>query len=83
MPMKPEYTVAQLIEELKKFPPEMPVITNGYEVEYENLILPQTIKVKFVPDEPYYNGQFHQTNEQGEDVFEAVVIAREVRPFNI
>jgi len=80
--MKPEYTIAQLIEELKKFPPEMPVITSGYEGEYENIISPKRIKVKFVPNEPYYNGQFQQTDEPEENVFEAAVIALEVRPFN-
>ncbi len=80
--MKPEYTVARLIEELKKFPPDMPVITSGYEGEYENIMSPKCIKVKFVPNEPYYNGQFQKTGESGENVFDAVVVAREVRPFS-
>lgn len=61
MKTKPTYTVAQLIEELKKFPMDMPVITNGYEDEYENILPPKIISVKIAPDEPYYNGQFQQT----------------------
>lgn len=81
--MKPKYTVAQLIEELKKFPPELPVITTGYEGENENILLPTFINVKFVPDEPCYNGQFHQTIETDENSFEAVLISREFRPYNL
>jgi len=81
--MKLKFTVEQLIEELKKFPSELPIITDGYEGEYENIISPKIVKVKFVANEPYYNGQFHQTDENEENVFQAVVIAREVRPFNL
>ena len=81
--MKPKYTIKQLIEELEKFPPNMPVITNGYEGEYENIMPPNIIMVKFVPDEPYYNGQFQQTVETDKNAFEAVVISREFRPYNL
>lgn len=73
------FTVAQLIEKLQDFPPDMPVITNGYEGEYENILSPRRIKVKYVPDEAWYNGQFHISSEPGENVFEAVLIAREER----
>jgi hypothetical protein len=74
------FTVYQLIELLKAFPSDMPVITNGYEGEYENIVPPERLQVKYVPDEAWYNGQFHQCEEHGADNFEAVVIAREVRP---
>ncbi len=57
----------------------MPVITSGYEGEYENVMSPKRINVKFVSNEPYYNGQFQQSGESGENVFEAVTIEREVR----
>ena len=72
------FTVAQLIEKLQEFPAEMPVITNGYEGEYENIVPPRRIQVKFIPDEAWYNGQFHQSGEPGEDVFEAVVDRKSV-----
>jgi len=81
--MKPKYTVAQLIEELKKFLSELLVITSGYEGEYENILPPNIINVKFVPNEPYYNGQFQQTIETDENSFEAVLISREFRPYNL
>lgn len=51
-----QFTVAQLIEKLKKFPQDMPVLTTGYEIEYENILPPRLTKVKYIPDEPYYNG---------------------------
>lgn len=81
--MKPKFTVAQLIEELEKFSPELHVITNRYEGEYENILLPYIINVKFVPDQPYYNGQFQQIVETDEKTFEAVLISREFRPYNL
>lgn len=75
------FTVARLIEKLREFPPDLPVITSGYEGDYENIVLPKQIQVKYIPDEAWYNGQFHQSGETGEDVFEAVVIAREERTY--
>ncbi len=81
MKTKPNYTVAQLIKELKKFPPEMPVATSGYEGEYENILPPKIISVKYVPGEPYYNGQFQCVDEAENGAFSAVAIEREVRPF--
>ncbi len=81
MKAKPNYTAAQLIEELKKFPPEMPVVTSGYEGEYENILPLKIISVKYIPDEPYYNGQFQCVNEAEIDAFSVVAIEREVRPF--
>jgi hypothetical protein len=79
MKIKPVYTVARLIEELKKFPPEMPVVTDGYEGEYENMLVPRIITVKFVADEAWYNGQFHLTKADDPEGFQTVVIRRELR----
>lgn len=78
---RPQYTIADLIKALETFPPDMPVITNGYEEEYENIMLPKKIKVEFSPNQPYYTGQFVAA-ANGEETFEAVLIAREVRDFN-
>lgn len=80
MKSKPSYTVAKLIEELKKFPPDMPIVTNGYEGEYENILPPKILSVKHVSGEPYYNGQFHFVTQSENDVFSVVAIEREVRP---
>ena len=80
MENKPNFTVAKLIDELKKFPPDMPVITNGYEDQYENILPPKTISVKYVPGQPYYYGQFHYANQPDNKAFKALAIEREVRP---
>ncbi len=80
MKTKPVYTVEKLIEELKKLPQDLPVITNGYEGEYENILPPKTITVKFVPDEPWYNGQFQQAEKKEHNAFSAVALEREERP---
>ncbi len=79
MSYKSKYTVEQLINELKKFPSDLPVITDGYEIEYENIEMPKEITVTFSPNEPYYNGQFHETKEKSDEAFKAVVIKRECR----
>ncbi len=81
-PMKtiPAFTVAQLVEELKKFPPGLPVVTNGYEGEYENLIPPKVISVMFVPNQPWYDGQYRTSTPEEPAAMEAVAIEREVRP---
>lgn len=79
MKTKPGFTVAKLIEALKKFPPDMPIVTNGYEGEYEDILPPKTITVKYEPDEPYYNGQFHHTRQSDKKAFSVVAIEREVR----
>jgi len=76
---KPKYTIAKLIEELKKFPQDIPVVTNGYEGEFENILPPKIISVKFVPDQPYYDGQFHLVNKNEPTAFKSVAIEREVR----
>lgn len=74
-----KYTVGQLIEALKTFPPDMPIITSGYEDEYENVVLPKKIVVQHQPNQPYYTGQYHACDATDAGSFEAVVIEREVR----
>jgi hypothetical protein len=57
----------------------LPVVTDGYEGEYENVLVPGIITVKFIDDEAWYNGQFHQTGSDDPVGFQAVVIRRELR----
>jgi hypothetical protein len=73
------FTVSQLIEALKAFPAELPVVTSGYENGYENIYHPAVMKLKHEPENMYYDGEF-QTAEDGEKgAFEAVVLGRVVR----
>ena len=77
--MKIHYTVGQLIEKLQELSSDMPVLTNGYEDEYENIMDPNRISVKYKADEPYWSGQFKEARENDSDSFEALVLRREVR----
>ena len=73
------FTTEQLIEALKKFPSDMPVLVSGYESGYENFFEPFSKKVKHVPENPYYDGEFQDSEEENGKVIEAVVLQRVVR----
>jgi hypothetical protein len=73
------FTVKELIEILNELPPDLPVLTSGYEDGFENFHQPSIIKVKHLPGNPYYDGEF-QISDDGDDVvFEAVVLQRVMR----
>jgi len=69
------FTVGELIEILNQQPKDMPVVVCGYENGYENLCQPFVKKIKHLPENPYYNGQF-QIDDKGIEVF---ILEREVR----
>ena len=69
------FTVGELIEILKQYPKDMPVIVSGYENGYENFYQPFVKKIKHLPENPYYEGQF-QIDEKG---MEVLILEREVR----
>jgi len=70
-----DFTVGELIEILKEHPKDMPVIVSGYEDGYENFYHPVVKKVKHLPENTYYDGQF-QIDENGEN---ALILQREMR----
>ena len=69
------YTVGELIKVLNEYPKDMPVIVSGYENGYENFYLPIVQKVRHIPENMYWDGEF-QIDENG---IEALVLEREVR----
>jgi hypothetical protein len=69
------YTVGELIEVLKEYPQDMPVIVSGYESGYENFYLPFVQKVRHIPENMYWDGEF-QIDENGID---ALILEREER----
>ena len=69
------FTVGELTEILKEYPQDMPVIVSGYESGYENFYHPIVQKVKHIPENMYWDGEF-QIDENGID---ALVLAREER----
>lgn len=69
------FTVGELIEILKQYPQDMPVVVSGYENGYENFYQPFVKKVIHLPENPYWDGQF-QLDDNGTDV---LLLEREVR----
>lgn len=69
------FTVGELIEILKQYPEDMPVVVSGYENGYENFYHPFVKKVKHLPEKPYWDGQF-QLDDNGKEV---LLLEREVR----
>ena len=69
------FTVGELIKILQQYPEDMPVVVSGYENGYENFYHPFVKKVKHLPENPYFIGQF-QPDENGKEV---LLLEREVR----
>lgn len=68
-------TAGELIKILQQYPEDMPVVVSGYENGYENFCHPYVKKVKHLPENPYWDGQF-QLDENGKEV---LLLEREVR----
>lgn len=73
------YTVRELIETLRSFPPDLPVLTSGYENGYENIQDPVLEILSHKMDAPYYDGEFQPASDTARGTFEAVVLERLVR----
>lgn len=69
------FTVGELIKILEQYPKDMPVVVSGYENGYENFYHPFVKKVKHLPENPYWDGEF-QIDENGTEV---LLLEREVR----
>jgi hypothetical protein len=69
------FNVSELIELLKLFPGDMPVLVDGCEDGYENFNPPFIVKVVYQPENPYFSGAF-QHDDQGKEV---LVLKREYR----
>jgi hypothetical protein len=73
------FTVEQLIEILKTFPPDLPVLTSGIESGFENFYHPQVVRMKHEPENYYDEGEFQIVRNASEGTFDAVVINRVTR----
>ncbi|MBN2258906.1 MAG: hypothetical protein JW702_00010 [Clostridiales bacterium] len=69
------FTVGELIKILQQYPEDMLVLVSGYENGYENFYQPFVQKVKHLPENPYWDGQF-QLDDDGTEV---LILEREVR----
>ena len=73
------FTVAQLIEELKKLPGHLPVVSSGYENGFENFYAPEVIRLKHEPQNLYYDGEFQDADENDPTGFDAAILQRVLR----
>jgi hypothetical protein len=73
------FTIKELMEILATLPPDIPVVTTGYETGYENFYQPFVKRLRHEPENTYYNGQFQDADEKDTETFEAVIIERERR----
>ncbi len=62
-----DFSVGELLEILKEYPKDMPVVVTGYESGYENFYQPFVKKVKHLPKNMYWDGAF-QLDDNGTDV---------------
>jgi len=69
------FTVGEMVKILQQYPADMPVVVSGYENGYENFYQPFVKKVKHLPENPYYDGQF-QLDDNGTEV---LLLEREER----
>lgn len=54
--------VSELITELQKYPPEMRVVGRGYENGYDDLRDVSVEELRYVPDGPWYDGEYQERN---------------------
>ncbi|MBL4774912.1 MAG: hypothetical protein JKY87_02485 [Mariprofundus sp.] len=73
------FTVAKLIEALKEFPAETPVVVSGYESGYENIMPPKMIKLQHQKENKYWDGEFQEAEQEDKHVFDAIVLNRVIR----
>lgn len=73
------FTAGQLIDILKTFPPDMPVLVQGSESGYDNFHQPYKAKLTHEPGSMESEGEFQITRNGGKEAFEAIVLQRVFR----
>jgi hypothetical protein len=76
------FTASELIEILKQYPKDMPVVISAQENGYENFYQPFVKKVKHQPENPHYEGQFQiddTSSPLGDTLTEVIILQREFR----
>lgn len=73
------FTVGELINKLKQFPQDLPVLVSGYESGFENLLEPEKIKLIYKPENKYWDGEFQKAEQNDDNILAAVVLQRQLR----
>lgn len=64
--------IEQLIKTLNNYPPDMKVVTDGYEGGYNDVEEAEVVNVQIRPDAQWYDGKYDSVWKDGED-FETVL----------
>lgn len=72
-------TVAQLIEILKTFPADLPILVSGYESGYECFYHPDIRGVVHQGENTYHDGEYQMPGRGESPEFSAVILERMLR----
>jgi hypothetical protein len=67
-------TVAELIEQLKQYPSDMLVVTEGYEERFDSIKSVQEINIKEADKKEWYLGKYDTPWNSTEGCFKAVFL---------
>ena len=81
MVMNKQYktTVKELIQILEKFPEDLPVLVDGYESGYDHFYMSRIQKLKYEPQNIYYDGKYQPIENEAKQNIEAVILQRMLR----
>ncbi len=79
MNKKDNTTVKELIQILGKFSEDLPVLVDGYESGYEHFYAPRIQKLKYEPENSYYDGEYQPVDNENEKNIDAVILQRMLR----
>ena len=72
----PLVTVKEIIDILKSFPDDLPVLVSGYESGYERFHHPEVRKLVHKPENMYYDGEYQLPETDESPALAALVIER-------
>lgn len=73
------FTVKQLVEVLKTFHEDMPVLVSGYKNGFDNFYLPEMVKLTYKPENMEWDGQFQVPIKNEASTLTAVILQRVFR----
>ena len=72
-------TLKELIQILKKFPEDLPVLVDGYESGFEHFYSPNIQKLKYEPENRHFDGEYQRIDNKHEKSIDGVVLQRMLR----
>ena len=69
-------TVGELSRILEDLPPDMLVLVSGYENGYEHFHTPAVKTVEHHPENPFYDGEYQDTEPETKETTKALILQR-------